>query len=100
MLSMASELRSYIADAEERAQEDINRFASLIDAGHLNRIPSKTKEMCDLARRYRLAKQTADNHREVGKLTLDEEVEENQALLAYAQARRDFESSNGGWLEQ
>jgi hypothetical protein len=99
MLSTQKELEPYVAKADELAQELINNFASLIDAGHLNTISKESKDLFDLAQRHRLARRVCENHREADRLTIDDELQENQSLLAFAQALYDFDSSNHVWFK-
>ncbi len=99
MLSTPNQLRPYIANADEWGQELTNRFALLISTGHLNDIPQASKNLFDLVQRYRIATRVVDNHREADKLTLDDELEENQAQLALAQALFEFDSSNHVWFQ-
>jgi hypothetical protein len=100
MLSTMEELRPYIESADELYHELARNFALLIEAGHLNEVTQEFKTLCDLGKRYILAKGAVENHQAAVRLALDDEVELTAARLEFVQALYEFDSANHIWFNR
>lgn len=93
---MTQPLEHYIEHADELAQQVVNVWGTYTTSGDGDKLTPQFKSLFDKACRYRDAKHTADNHRRFSLLTKDEEIEEKETTLAFAEAYKALDDSVRG----
>jgi len=88
---MSEQLEDYLKRADDLAQDVINAWGPVANAGHEASMTREFKTLFDKACRYREAKKTADNRREFNRPRAEEEAKEAETRLAFVQARLEFD---------
>jgi hypothetical protein len=84
----------YLRAADRLAQEVVNAWGANVKAGNVALLTPQFKALFETARRYRDAKNLANNHRKHNVLEPREEAEEKSTREEFAEAYRAFEKEH------